>query len=164
MATIPNIVMTRVDERLIHGQGQLWVKFLNCNTVIVANDAVAEDKMQQTLMKTVVPESIALRFFPVQKVIDIIHKANPAQTIFIIVKDLEDAHRLVAGGVPIKAINIGNIHNAEGKTQVTRSIFLDEKDRYHIHQMHEKYGVTFNTKTTPTGNDGAVEVNILDYI
>lgn len=36
MAAGPNIVMTRVDERLIHGQGQLWVKFLSCNTVIVA--------------------------------------------------------------------------------------------------------------------------------
>ena len=27
MAT-PNIVMTRIDERLVHGQGQLWVKSL----------------------------------------------------------------------------------------------------------------------------------------
>ena len=25
--TTPNIIMTRVDERLIHGQGQLWVKY-----------------------------------------------------------------------------------------------------------------------------------------
>ena len=65
--TTPNIVMTRVDERLIHGQGQLWIKSLNCNTVIVANDEVSEDKIQQTLMKTVVPSSIAMRFFSVQK-------------------------------------------------------------------------------------------------
>lgn len=46
MAT-PNIVMARIDERLIHGQGQLWVKSLGCNTVIVANDKVSEDKIQQ---------------------------------------------------------------------------------------------------------------------
>ncbi|VPH60640.1 PTS sugar transporter subunit IIB [Streptococcus pneumoniae] len=32
--TMPNIIMTRIDERLIHGQGQLWVKYLGCNTVI----------------------------------------------------------------------------------------------------------------------------------
>ncbi|MGT2753333.1 PTS sugar transporter subunit IIB [Streptococcus ovis] len=160
----PNIVMTRVDERLIHGQGQLWVKFLSCNTVIVANDAVSEDKIQQTLMKTVVPDSIAMRFFSIQKVIDIIHKANPAQTIFIVIKDMKDALRLVEGGVPIKEINIGNIHNAEGKEQVTRSIFLCAEDKDIIRQLHEKHQVTFNTKTTPTGNDGAVEVNILDCI
>ncbi|MBY5033700.1 PTS system mannose/fructose/N-acetylgalactosamine-transporter subunit IIB [Streptococcus gallolyticus] len=162
--TAPNIVMTRVDERLIHGQGQLWVKFLSCNTVIVANDAVSEDKIQQTLMKTVVPDSIAMRFFSVQKVIDIIHKANPAQTIFIVVKDVQDALRLVEGGVPIKELNIGNIHNAEGKEQVTRSIFLGAEDKEAIRKLSQDHGVVFNTKTTPQGNDGAIEVNILDYI
>ena len=54
MAT-PNIVMTRIDERLVHGQGQLWIKSLGVNTVIVANDEAAGDKMAQTLMKTVIP-------------------------------------------------------------------------------------------------------------
>ncbi|WP_161949274.1 PTS sugar transporter subunit IIB, partial [Streptococcus suis] len=100
MAT-PNIVMARIDERLIHGQGQLWVKSLGCNTVIVANDKVSEDKIQQTLMKTVIPDSVAMRFFSLQKVIDVIHKANPAQTIFLVIKDLQDALTLVKGGVPI---------------------------------------------------------------
>ncbi|MGT2844353.1 PTS sugar transporter subunit IIB [Streptococcus hongkongensis] len=162
--TTPNIVMTRVDERLIHGQGQMWVKFLSCNTVIVVNDAVSTDKIQQTLMKTVVPSSIALRFFSVDKVIDIIHKASPAQSIFLIVKDLKDALRLVKGGVPIDEINIGNIHNAEGKEQVTRSIFLGQEDKDAIKLMNEKYNVKFNTKTTPTGNDGAAPINILEKV
>ena len=50
MAT-PNIVMTRIDERLVHGQGQLWVKSLGVNTVIVANDQASQDAMAQTLMR-----------------------------------------------------------------------------------------------------------------
>nr|WP_222838706.1 PTS sugar transporter subunit IIB [Olsenella uli] len=41
----PNIVMTRIDERLVHGQGQLWIKALGVNTVIVADDASAADPM-----------------------------------------------------------------------------------------------------------------------
>src|SRR3712207_3404371 len=127
--TQPNIIMTRVDERLIHGQGQLWIKFLNCNTVIVANDAVAEDKIQQSLMKTVVPSSIAMRFFSIQKVIDVIHKASPAQTIFIVVKDLEDIKRLVEGGVPIKEVNLGNIHKTDDKIAITQFISLGDKDK-----------------------------------
>ncbi len=54
------------DERLIHGQGQLWIKALGVNTVIVANDSASEDAMQQTLMKAVVPKTIAMRFFSIQ--------------------------------------------------------------------------------------------------
>lgn len=162
--TQPNIIMTRVDERLIHGQGQLWVKFLNCNTVIVANDAVAEDKIQQSLMKTVIPSSIAMRFFSIQKVIDIIHKASPAQTIFIVVKDLQDAKRLVEGGVPIKEINIGNIHKTDDKVAITQFISLGENDKEVIRSLFQNHQISFNTKTTPGGSNGASEVNILDYI
>ena len=51
----PNIVAFRIDERLIHGQGQLWIKALGANTVIVADDGASEDPMQQMLMKAVVP-------------------------------------------------------------------------------------------------------------
>lgn len=163
MAT-PNIVMARVDERLIHGQGQLWTKSLGCNTVIVANDEVSEDPIQQTLMKTVIPSSVAMRFFSLQKVIDVIHKANPAQTIFLVIKDLPDALTLVKGGVPIQELNIGNIHNSEGKTKVTRSIFFGPEDKAAVKELSVVYHVQFNTKTTPSGNDGAAQVNVLDYI
>mgnify|MGYP000727228947 CR=1 FL=1 len=45
----PNIVAFRIDERLIHGQGQLWIKALGVNTVIVADDGASEDPMQQML-------------------------------------------------------------------------------------------------------------------
>lgn len=159
----PNIVMTRIDERLVHGQGQLWVKSLGCNTVIVANDQASQDTMAQTLMKTSISKDVAMRFYPVQKVIDIIHKANPAQTIFLIVKDCQDALKLVEGGVPVKEINIGNIHNAEGKEKVTRSIFLGAEDKEALRTMIEKYNIEFNTQTTPSGADGG-NVDIKKYL
>lgn len=160
----PNIVMMRIDERLIHGQGQMWIKSLGINTVIVANDAAAEDPIAQSLMKAVLPKNIAIRFYPVQKVIDIIYKANPAQSIFLIVKGCADALRLIAGNVPIKKINIGNIHNAEGKEKVTRSIFLGAEDKTALREMVEKYNIEFDTQTTPGGTDGAMQVNIKNYI
>lgn len=160
----PNIVMTRIDERLVHGQGQLWVKSLGVNTVIVANDQAANDTMAQSLMKTVIPKTVAMRFYTVQKVIDIISKANPAQTIFIIVKTPKDALELIKGGVPIKHVNIGNIHNDEGKQKVTRSIFLGKEDKDSIREMIESYNITFDTQTTPSGGDGAVQVDIKNYL
>ena len=66
MTDKPNIAALRIDERLVHGQGQLWIKTLGVNTVIVANDEAANDPIQQTLMKTVIPKTIAMRFFTVR--------------------------------------------------------------------------------------------------
>ena len=49
---MPNIVLSRIDERLIHGQvGVQWVGFAGANLVLVANDEVAEDPVQQNLME-----------------------------------------------------------------------------------------------------------------
>lgn len=160
----PNIVATRVDERLIHGQGHQWIKALGINTVIVANDEASEDKMAQTLMKTGVPKGVRVRFFTVDKVIDVIHKAAAAQTIFIITKDTTDLLKLVEGGVPIEEVNLGNIHNAEGKEQVTRSLFFGSQEKSDIKEMIDVYNISFNTKTTPRGDDGARLVDVKEYI
>ena len=160
----PNIVAFRIDERLIHGQGQLWIKTLGVNTVIVANDEAANDPIQQTLMKTVIPKTIAMRFFTVQHTCDVIMKASPKQTIFIVCKTPADALRLVKGGVPVKEINVGNIHRAPGKQEISPYIALGEEDRDALRTLKEKYNVTFNTKSTPTGADTASNVDITKYL
>lgn len=80
--------------------------------------------MQQTLMKAVVPKTIAMRFFSVQHTCDVIMKASPKQSIFIVCKTPEDALKLVAGGVPVKEINVGNIHHGPGKEEVSKYIAL----------------------------------------
>ena len=163
MAT-PNIVSLRIDERLIHGQGQIWIKALGVNTVIVANDEASIDPIQQTLMKTVVPKSIAMRFFSVQHTCDIIMKASPKQVIFIVCKTPEAALKLIAGGVPVKEINIGNIHHAPGKQEVNKYIALGEEDKAALKELRDKYGITFNTQATASGDDGTAKVDINKYL
>ena len=160
----PNIVAFRIDERLIHGQGQLWIKALGVNTVIVANDSASEDSMQQTLMKAVVPKTIAMRFFSVQHTCDVIMKASPKQSIFIVCKTPEDALKLVAGGVPVKEINVGNIHRAPGKEEISKFIALGPEDKAALRELRDQYGIIFNTKATAAGDDKSGNVDLNNYL
>ncbi|KRW57055.1 PTS N-acetylgalactosamine transporter subunit IIB [Aeromonas allosaccharophila] len=126
---MPNIVLSRIDERLIHGQvGVQWVGFAGANLVLVANDEVAEDPIQQNLMEMVLAEGIAVRFWPLQKVIDNIHKAADRQKILLVCKNPNDFNTLVQGGVPISRINVGNMHYADGKRQIHKTVSVDEQD------------------------------------
>lgn len=161
---VPDIKLFRIDERLIHGQGQLWISALGANLVIVADDDVCTNKIQQTLMKTVVPDSIGMRFFSIQKTCDVIHKAAPHQKIFIVCKSPESALRLIEGGVPVNEVNVGNVHNAEGKEKVSRFIYLDETDKNALKKLKNEHGIKFNTKTTPSGGDGGSEVDINNFL
>jgi len=162
--TEPNIKAIRLDERLIHGQGRLWISNLGVNLVIVANDKVAKSHIQQELMSSLMPDSVGIRFFTLQETIDKIYKASPRQTIFIIVKSAEDVLKLAEGGVLIKELNVGNIHMKEGKKRLTNFIAVDEKDLNALKTLHEKYHVDLNTRTTPLGNDVGSDFNLNEYV
>ncbi|HBI3768838.1 TPA: PTS sugar transporter subunit IIB [Enterococcus faecalis] len=157
----PNVKMVRVDERLIHGQGQLWIKSLGVNLVICANDKVAEGSLQQTLMKTVVPKGTNVRFWTIEHTAKIIWKAAPNQTIFVVVGSLTDALELCKLGFPMDQLNIGNIHASDGKEKISQFIYLGKEDKNALYELRETYNVIFNTKTSPLSNDGSQHLDML---
>lgn len=158
---MPNILLTRIDNRLIHGQvGVTWVNHLGANLILVANDQVANDSVQQSLMEMVVPDAIATRFFTVQKTIDVIYKASESQHIFIVCKTPQDVLRLVEGGVTIKKVNIGNMHFSKGKTQISSTVSLDENDKATFRKL-KALGVQLEIRRVP---DEAVDADIYKFI
>lgn len=126
----PNILLTRIDNRLVHGQvGVTWTMTLGANLIIVADDLVAEDNLQQQLMGVTAKSSGAgIRFFTLQKTIDIINKAADHQKIFIVVRTPAEARKLIEGGVPIREVNVGNMHFNKGKKQLSKKVYVDDKD------------------------------------
>ncbi|GFI02328.1 PTS system fructose-specific EIIB component [Muribaculaceae bacterium] len=148
MGNVPNIVLTRVDNRLIHGQvATNWLKTYNANLCIVADDAVAEDSMQQTLLK-LAAGNMQIRFFTIQKTIDIIYKASPSQKIAIICRTPIQVAKLVAGNVPITTVNIGNMHDDEGKKKLQRTVYADAEEIAAMKELIDK-GVTVEYRMLP---------------
>ncbi|QUJ69498.1 PTS N-acetylgalactosamine transporter subunit IIB (plasmid) [Photobacterium sp. GJ3] len=147
---MPNIVLSRIDERLVHGQvGVQWVGFAGANLIIVANDEVAGDAIQQNLMEMVLADGIGIRFWTLQKVIDTIHKAADRQKLLIVAKTPADFVTLIQGGVPIHQLNVGNMHFVEGKNQIHKTVSVDETDIASF-QTLKQLGVTCTVQGVPT--------------
>lgn len=127
---VPNILLTRIDNRLIHGQvGVTWTMTLGANLLVVADDEAAGDKLQQELMSMTAESSGAgVRFFTLQKTIDVIHKAAPSQKIFLVCRTPASVRALIEGGVPIKEVNVGNMHFSNGKHPISKKVYVDDKD------------------------------------
>lgn len=159
----PNIVWTRIDERLLHGQIRItWGKQSDANLILVANDEAAEgpnSAFMQAGMKASAGGEYAVRFFTIQKTIDVIHKASPQQKIFVLCNNPTDVAKLVEGGVPIKHVNIGNMHYHDGKTQINKTVSVDEKDLDAFRRIIAA-GVTATIQNTPD----APEVDIKQYL
>lgn len=147
---MPNIVLTRIDNRLIHGQvATQWTSSVGANLLLVANDAVANDPMRQGLMKMACPAQTSTRFFSIEKTCAVIHKAADSQKIAIICETPQDVVALVEGGVPIKSCNIGNMHMSEGKRQVATSVAVDDADVKAFRRLQE-LGVELYIQRVPS--------------
>ena len=54
MKKMPNIVLTRIDNRLVHGQvATQWCGAIGANLILVANDEVAGNSLRQGLMNKI---------------------------------------------------------------------------------------------------------------
>lgn len=153
---MPNILLTRIDNRLVHGQvGVTWTKTIGANLLVVADDETAQDELTQRLMTVTAKSSgVGIRFFSIEKTAAIIDKAAPSQKIFIICKTPKDVRRLVDAGVEIKEVNVGNMHYADGKHQLTAKVYVDDQDMKDLKYLASKgihvyaQDVPGDTKTT----------------
>lgn len=146
----PNILLTRIDNRLVHGQvGVTWTTSLGANLIIVADDQVAKDNLQQQLMSLTAESSGAgIRFFTLQRTIDIISKAAPSQKIFLVCKTPDVVRKLIEGGVPITEVNVGNMHFTQGKHPLSKKVYVDDKDLEDIKFIKSK-GINIYIQDVP---------------
>jgi PTS system N-acetylgalactosamine-specific IIB component len=147
---MPNIVMTRIDNRLVHGQvAAQWCKRIGVNMIVVANDMTAENKFRQGLMDMAVPSFVTLRYWSIEKTIKDIHRVSDKHRVFVVVETPQDVLKLVEGGVPITKVNIGNMHMAEGKRQVAASVAVDDEDVTAFKKLKE-LGVCLEIRRVPS--------------
>ncbi|WP_115642373.1 mannose/fructose/sorbose PTS transporter subunit IIB [Clostridium putrefaciens] len=135
-----NIVLTRIDDRLIHGQvATVWAKETKCNRIIVVSDEVANDNLRKTLLVQVAPPGVKANVITIDKMIDIYK--NPKYDSFkalLLFTNPTDVLRVIEGGVNIKSVNVGGMSFKEGKKQITSAISLDEKDIESFKDINKK--------------------------
>ncbi len=147
---MPNIVLTRIDNRLIHGQvASMWCKYLDIDLMIVANDQVANDEFRQSLMSMAVPKEIETVFCTIQDTINKSLHCDSDRNIFIVCANPDDALKLIEGGLDIKKVNIGNMHMCVGKRQVATTVAIDDKDVECFKKMQD-LGVELQIQRVPT--------------
>ena len=118
------IVHTRIDDRLIHGQvAAYWVNSLNIDRIMVANDEVAQDQLQKSILKMAAPPGVKTSIITIKKAAENIKAGKyDNQRVFLILKDPKDAVDLIEMGVKLDVINVGNLAHREGAIQIKTNI------------------------------------------
>ena len=141
----------RIDNRLVHGQVVVtWLQAERADTILVANDGIAADEFQKTMLLAVKPPSVNELILSVDDALAYLKdEANAGKQIFLLVKEPADALRLHRGGLGVTTMNVGNMAFAVGSKRVTRTVFVTEKDIEAFKALSDE-GVELTARMMPT--------------
>lgn len=143
------IALVRVDNRLIHGQVvSTWIPFLRADEVVVADDEAARSTLMKAAMTMAVPPSLRVA---IERPADIDWRtvdASPGR-VLVLVRDVSDAEAAVRAGLPLRRLNLGNVHFGEGRRAVSSSIFLSEPEMAMLSRLAD-HGVEIEARALPS--------------
>jgi mannose/fructose/sorbose-specific phosphotransferase system IIB component len=132
-----SIVLARIDDRLIHGQVVVgWVRHLQADCIIVANDAIAADPMQRALLPMAVPPEIEVGIY---KVVEAAKKLasgmHSARKVILLFSSPVDVVEFLSQGGTLERLNVGGMRFAPGKIQVLQAVSVGAADIAAFHQL-----------------------------
>lgn len=117
-----NLVLTRIDDRLIHGQVMTaWIQHTNASQVVVADDAAAKDEYMINVLEMATPADIAIGIFDRDDAAAFLSRGLDAPTI-LLAKGPEILDYLVDQGVAIEEIDVGGMGAKEGRCTLYKNI------------------------------------------
>jgi fructoselysine and glucoselysine-specific PTS system IIB component len=152
------IKLTRIDDRLVHGQVALtWVPTLGVNCIIVANDKVAKDEFMKMTLSLAKPAGTKLLIRSLKEAAEFLNdKKNESLKILLIINGVKDASAMAAEVPEIKSINIGGLRLKEGAKLISKAVGVNEEDITMLRDLLNK-GVEMEIRQVPTDSKQMVE-------
>lgn len=144
------VALVRVDSRLIHGQIlEAWVPYTGATLLVVLNDEAAASDLTRSIMTMCVPPAIRVIVARVRDAAVV--EARPdfdGAAAIVLVATPADALAVHEAGLRFSRLNLGNLHFAPGKRQVSACVSLGDEDRQAILAL-EARGVTIEAQAVP---------------
>jgi mannose/fructose/sorbose-specific phosphotransferase system IIB component len=144
------IVLVRVDDRLIHGQVVVgWTRTVGGTNIVVANDEVANNSMQRTLLKMAAPAGVKATILTVEEAAKQLNEQKfSGENVIVLVRDPQSLVRLVESGFNLKKVNVGNVRSAQGKIRLTKEVHASEAE-IEAWKKLDKLGVILEAQWLP---------------
>lgn len=156
------IKLTRIDDRLVHGQVAFtWVPALSVDCLVVANDKVAKDEFQKMTLNLAKPANTKLVIKTLADAILFLNDdKNGKSNVLILINSIKDAAALVAGVPAITSVNFGGIRGKAGSRLISKAIAITDDDVPVLQEMLQK-NIELEIRQVPTDSKQKVE-SLLD--
>jgi mannose/fructose/N-acetylgalactosamine-specific phosphotransferase system component IIB len=157
------IVMNRIDDRLIHGQVMTaWFQMRAANTVWIVDDEVANNPMMLDIFSFAAPVGTKIEAFTIENGLEKLNNldSDGKKRIILLVKHPRSFVRLVEGGYVPADINYGAMANKsidpKAAVEVAPNCMLSKENIEDTEFMYKK-GIRVWIQLVPLGGIKVVE-------
>ncbi|MGF2943475.1 PTS system mannose/fructose/N-acetylgalactosamine-transporter subunit IIB [Enterococcus xiangfangensis] len=133
-----NLVLTRIDDRLIHGQVMTaWIKNKGANQVVIVDDGTANDEYMIEVLEMAIPSEIAIGIFTKEDGVEFFSQGLDEPTI-LLVKGPQVLNYLVDNGINIEEVDIGGMGTREDRNVLYKNISTSKEENLSFKELVDK--------------------------
>jgi len=152
------IKLTRIDDRLVHGQVAFtWTPALGVDCLLIANDKVAKDEFLKMTLGLAKPANTRLLIKSLADAATFLkdEKSRNAK-VLLIVNSVKDAYAMANEVPEIQSINFGGIRMINGTRLISKAVAVSDEDITLIKELLDK-GIELELRQVPTEKKQLVE-------
>lgn len=133
-----NLVLTRIDDRLIHGQVMTkWIKETGAENVVIIDDATSKNEFMINVFEQAIPEDIGIGVFNKEDGVQFFSQPLEAPTM-ILVKVPETIEYLINHGIDIKDLDLGGMGAKDGRSTLYQYISTSHEEDQCFYRLLDK--------------------------
>jgi len=142
------IVITRIDERLVHGQiGASWAIVYNIDRVVVVDDEAANSEIERITFELAIALPRRLSLLKMDDAVKFLNEKTN-ERLLIVTKSPHAVLNLIRNGVDIKSVNVGGMYFLPGRKRITRAVYLNDDDKSVFLEL-KKAGIEAEIRCAP---------------
>lgn len=143
------ITFFRIDDRLIHGQiATTWIRHVNPDVVVLADDKTASNSMFISLQKMSAPKDYPLYILTVADAIERLNNDLKEKKVFLLVGSVEAAKQIVNSCETVE-LNLGNLGYKEGYEKLVKRLFVNGIEKEALNSVLQR-GVRIYAQMLPS--------------
>lgn len=125
-----NIVLARIDDRLIHGQVVTsWSKVTGANAILIADDALTKDRFTQRILLAAAPPDIDVTVYTVADAITYLkEEGDQNERLILLTKVPEVMEAIIDAGIPIDKIVLGGMGIKAGRARFNKNVSASSEE------------------------------------
>ncbi len=146
-----NIVMARIDDRLLHGQVVVsWLPFIKANEIIVIDDENANDDFMKELIISSSPNGIITHVMTIEESLNFLRESSNNERILILTKKIDNIKELLDSEIKINTVNLGNLGHSNDRKRYLNFIHLSEKEVSMLRELNEMDSCNLEIQMIPS--------------